>query len=320
MKIPFQYTNFFTFETREEWLAWRQLGASDAAVIMGHWQYKTPLMLWKEKVGITPPSESNAFMEYGKDREPKIIQKLRERFGWEIHEQLCTESPSHPFFTATLDGYVKNADTEGDIIIEVKAPQMKAWEEFEASGFIIPPQYWWQMQHQMLVSGIHRCLYVVECFDTGELHLEWVTFDMESVQIYIAQAILFWERVKNRIPPKPSFFKGTTEPAFVVHHPRYQIWATEIDHLKNEESHLKEMLKINEERRKELAKEVLQAAEWDCALVGSYRIREVSMKGSIDWKAVGTHYTQDQAVDWEAFTKKGSTRLCWTSAKEADDV
>ena len=54
-----------------EWLEFRKnrIGASDASVIMGASPWKTPLELWKEKIGLQEESYTSMAMQAGKDLE-----------------------------------------------------------------------------------------------------------------------------------------------------------------------------------------------------------------------------------------------------------
>ena len=70
-----------TYGNREEWLVGRShgLGASDIGVVLGVSNFKTPLQLWKEKVGAVVPKDisDNPRVQFGNDAEEPLRGMFR---------------------------------------------------------------------------------------------------------------------------------------------------------------------------------------------------------------------------------------------------
>ena len=64
--------------THEEWLEERSkgIGSSEVGTIMGVNHFDTPYRLWRRKVGIDGPVESNEAMEMGHLLEPAVAQRF----------------------------------------------------------------------------------------------------------------------------------------------------------------------------------------------------------------------------------------------------
>lgn len=141
-----------------EWLKLRQshITATDMSIIMGSNPFKTPAELWREKMGLTPPQESNAAMERGSRLEPEARAKVTEVLGYGFYPEVIV-SDEHPWAMASLDGFVSLKDGI-DLILEIKCPK-EATHLDTVLNHSYPPYYHDQMQWQMLVSGAKECYY-----------------------------------------------------------------------------------------------------------------------------------------------------------------
>src|SRR5271156_958184 len=94
------------FETKEEWLKWREggIGGSDIATIMGHNPYKTPYQLWEEKCGFRTVFETPAML-YGTLTEPIARTWLNDKRSLNLEAGICVQDDDVPIFRASLDGY-----------------------------------------------------------------------------------------------------------------------------------------------------------------------------------------------------------------------
>ena len=135
-----------------EWLELRRskIGASDCAAILGKSRYKSPRMLWKEKVeGVSSPV--NPAMQKGIDLEPEARAYFEAKFGAQF-PSLVALHDEHDWMMASLDGYNEEKDT----VLEIKVVGKKTFDDAEKG--IVPVEYEWQVQHQMCVSGASLAL------------------------------------------------------------------------------------------------------------------------------------------------------------------
>lgn len=123
--------------TLQEWLDWRKIGASDAAVIMGCSPFKTLRRLYEERVEGRQVFVSKA-MEHGNFCESAILYEIEgaHEAAWgPMEQQVCISSDTHPFLTATLDGWFAD---EG-VVVEVKATQLKAYQAMREADAAVSP-------------------------------------------------------------------------------------------------------------------------------------------------------------------------------------
>jgi len=167
-----------------EWLEWRKggIGGSDAPAIMGVSPWDSPLSLWQRRMGLVPPKQMSQAMQRGHQLEP-VARALLEKETGLVFAAMCGEHKKFPFLKASFDG-VSMCRTA---LAEIKAPNLKdhasaigtdpfdeAVDEEQAEvdalaaieeehalvvNGLIPPKYWPQVQHQMMVSGIKKTFY-----------------------------------------------------------------------------------------------------------------------------------------------------------------
>lgn len=138
-----------------EWNALRRLhvGASDCPSICGVDPYKKPEKLWKQKFTGEKQYVSPA-MERGKTLEPFARQMLEKANGV-TYKPIVVRDDEFDFMIASLDGY----DPVAQVIIEIKCPGDKMFNQIILDRKI-PIHYIYQMQHQMRVTGLSKCLLI----------------------------------------------------------------------------------------------------------------------------------------------------------------
>lgn len=143
-------------QNTETWEQWRNdsIGSSDAGIIMGVSDYKTPYELWLERTGRKETDRENFAFMLGHAFEPIIRAKAETRLG-EIFEPASIRSKDHPFMHASVDG----RNLKGDRLIEIKLNNAEVHAMAKTKG-AIPEYHWWQMQHQLLVTGARMCHYI----------------------------------------------------------------------------------------------------------------------------------------------------------------
>ncbi len=196
------------YDTTEEWLKIRQqgIGGSDVAVLMGLSSYKSPLELWKEKVTGEAEYTTSLAAERGKALEPVALREYERITGNKVDkiDGGVLRSKEYPFMQASLDGYVKDKN----ILIEAKSANTfvaNQWGELDAEGICeteeIPPNYYLQVQHYMVVTGFKQCVVVVYFTAIDKIGRYPIQADLETQQIIIDREKDFWSDVNNDRPP-----------------------------------------------------------------------------------------------------------------------
>ena len=150
-----------------EWLAWRQqgIGASDIAAAFTRSYGNTPRSIVAKKLGIGPEHEPTAAMQAGHDWEARIAQAVEALTGYTVAgEQTWLASAEHPWMRATVDGFLLGHpdDTIDDAVglLEIKTTERANWAYYAA-----------QVQWQMLVAGMDRCVVVIlDLSDEAQTH------------------------------------------------------------------------------------------------------------------------------------------------------
>jgi hypothetical protein len=129
------------------------IGANDCASILGHGFYTIDQVI-QSKVHRCAPTvtpEQQARMDYGTKYEGLVRQACAERHGITIHETGLRFHKKFSYLTASPDGIYR--DSEGKLVLT----EFKVLSEL--SDGKIPLKYWIQIQIQMAVWGVQRCLY-----------------------------------------------------------------------------------------------------------------------------------------------------------------
>lgn len=199
---------------RDEWLMWRKegIGSSDVAVIMGTSRFKTPYELWEEKTSKEiKEDDSNQFIkDMGNQAEGKIRSFFEMDLNRSFDTALCVLEGA-PFMRVSLDGRSENKQE----IIEIKllgdAKPDHKWSNAK-NKLIVPPEYYPQIQMQLLVSKAKVCYFLAYKFDVEDRFLKNpITRDklaqvtVDSDPVYQADLLKkcaeFWEMIKKKKAP-----------------------------------------------------------------------------------------------------------------------
>lgn len=218
----------------KEWFEWRRqgIGASETAALLGIDPYgKTPLKLYREKLGAQADGGSSEVFQMGHETEAAVRAAYEFDTGLEFGPALF-EHPEFPFIRASLDGW--NAETKQGLEIKlVGADKFKT----------VPPHHMVQVQHQMLVTATSTWTYIQRNKTTGEDWVETIAADRDIQRKVLAACWDFWQRVTDRTPPAPTA----------------QDWVESVD--QNLDLALREMVEARTTKaRKEAREEVLRIA------------------------------------------------------------
>lgn len=151
-------------------------GANDCISILGIGFNDPSKIVYNKIHGIqdTPSELSLKIMEKGNRYEDTVRQLCAQRRGIAISETGLKYHKVHKFITASPDGYFRNP-CEG---VRTREPVLTEFKVRYQLSDKTPLKYWGQMQIQMEVWDIDKCLYcenVVQEFPNREAYLEGTT-------------------------------------------------------------------------------------------------------------------------------------------------
>lgn len=193
---------------RTAWLAERRLGigGSDIAAVLGTDRFKTPLDVYRDKIGEVKDEGENIYMIAGRHLEPVVADWYGEVTGniVEFPEKIglghLTVHPEVSHFRATLDRVIgettkKRAKDAYWGALEIKTTQLDFKE--------IHPSWYCQLQWQLGVSGLSwgALTWLVRGV---ELYHDYFEADRGFITDLQTEADKFWRRhVLAKLPPDP---------------------------------------------------------------------------------------------------------------------
>ncbi len=239
------------------------IGASDAPIIMGVSPWRTPLQLWKEKLGLDGPQTENEHMKRGNDLEDEARKKFSQATGVQIHPKRLFH-PSIEYMMASLDGI----DPTGKYLVEIKCP---ATNKTSLCG-VVPKNYYPQLQHQMIVADVEKMFYfsytkdscqVVECYRDDDYCKKLLEKEAE-----------FWDCIKFGIEPE------MTDRDLVQKNDLNWII------LSNEWLSVQKTKKEVLEREEQLRKQLVDLCEDKSSVGSGIRVKKCVRKGNIDYSQI----------------------------------
>jgi len=267
----------------EEWLEIRRkcISATDLAPIMGMSAYRSPLMLWEEKMGLRV-RETNIAMERGSALEKKAIAWAEGILGCKLYD-FTVQSEEYEWAIASLDGISE----DGKILVEAKCPGEMVHQR-HLSGKI-NQEYICQTQWQMFVTGCEQCHF--ESFYGEEGHIIVIPRDNDFIQKMILKASQFLHLLRVQIPPEPTDMDFMPRPDDKWHEAA-QLW-------KMAKKRLKEM-----EEQEQTYRDILidLSRGYNCKGAG-LKTQKITKKGTIDYSSI----EQLKNIDLEQYRKPVST-------------
>lgn len=205
---------------RAEWLKHRQrgLGASDVAAVFGVSPYKSLLALYHEKRGdIEMPEVEREALYWGRHLEGPIAKRYAEETKRRVQLEVPFNIRWHPtqeFMFATLDATAEvvggtsiAAPAGGPGVTEIKNVgffKKEEWRDEPPLPFLI------QVNHQMAVTGREWGSFA---FLVGGNQFMWADVPRNNafIEVLIAKAREFWQRVLDARPPEVDGSDSTRE-------------------------------------------------------------------------------------------------------------
>lgn len=184
----------------QEWIEARRtgVGSTDSAAIMGLSKWKTPIEVWKEKLGLSEPVIVNWHMKRGHALEPLIRAHYAQTTGRDVYNMKgSVMHPERLWMFASLDGY-----TTDHRLCEFKAPTTKrGWGD--AGTDEVPAEYLVQVQHALYVTGM-EVADIGASFGGAEPVYYEVPADKEIQQAIVDAAADFFDKVQKKVEPDPK--------------------------------------------------------------------------------------------------------------------
>ena len=184
----------------KDWLDWRRkgIGGSDASVVCGVNKYKSPVELFMEKTGVSPPAEAGEAAYWGRQLESLVKAEFTKRTGIEvISVNKLLQSKEYPYMLANLDGVCKHP-SYGKCIFEAKTASAYKSGEWEDD---IPIEYLLQLQHYLAVCSDFTGAYIAVLIGGNTFKYRFVERDEELISMLVQREGDFWEHVQLDIPP-----------------------------------------------------------------------------------------------------------------------
>jgi len=184
----------------DAWLDYRRqgIGGSDASVVCGINQYKSPVELYMDKIGMSISQEAGEAAYWGNRLESLIREEFTLRTGLEVVPvNQILQSESYPYMLANLDGEIEHPE-HGKCIFEAKTTNAYLSGKWE--GDSIPDEYLLQVQHYMAVTG-YKGAYVAVLIGGNTFKWQFVARDEEIISILIKLEGDFWGHVQSGVPP-----------------------------------------------------------------------------------------------------------------------
>ncbi|WP_132706151.1 YqaJ viral recombinase family protein [Pseudomonas aeruginosa] len=268
-----------------EWHAWRKLGvsATSAAVIKGVNPDKTEWRLWMELTGRITPTDLSMIPQV---RLAIMLESHAmawfEEWSGEIALPVCAESSEHPVIRASFDGLLEDlSPVEAKILADGNFEDVRDLQE-ESFHYRL---YWWQVQHQMYVSGGKRGFLLF--YHTRHQPIVFEIFrDDKAIAELVAAELAFWAKVVKDIEPQKCLLRDYFMPegAGMV---RWTSTAARMRHLDEERLKLEAQMAqiaLEQEECKSAFLEMM-GDHWlaDCEGV---RVTRYKQAGKVSWKGV----------------------------------
>jgi putative phage-type endonuclease len=201
--------NTITPESEAHWLAMREenLNSTDIAALFGCSPYQTAFELWHRKAGnVASDFKDNERMQWGRRLEAIVAQGICEDNGW-------TATPFKEYMNmpalrlgSSFD-FIAHDALSNESILEIKCVDFFAFKDgwiIDGDNIEAPPHIELQVQHQMLVSGIHSAKIGVLIGGNRVMLIEREA-DYKIHGLIISKAAAFWQSIEAGTPPDPDY-------------------------------------------------------------------------------------------------------------------
>lgn len=175
--------------THEEWLALRKssIGGSDSGACANMNQYSSLITLYADKKGLSGDKYVTEAMREGTDLEPYVADRFCEQTGKKVRNDFgMYADDEYDFITANIDRKVVGENSG----LECKI--MGSFNGYNLEGGEIPPHYYCQCQHYMMVMGFDSMYLAVLVLQRG-LYVNEIKRDDDFIKSLREREIDFWK-------------------------------------------------------------------------------------------------------------------------------
>lgn len=196
--------------TEGEWLEARRegIGGSDVGVIAGLSRYKSPMMLYLDKIGELQDQEAGEAAQWGHKLEAVVADEFKARTGFHVQRRnAILQHEDYPFMLANVDRLVRTPEGEWGVLECKTASEYKKgdWE-----GENVPETYYLQLQHYLFVTG-YKFGYLAVLIGGNKYRQYKVVADPEIHEFLVQLESNFWSMVTERRMPQADGNPATTE-------------------------------------------------------------------------------------------------------------
>jgi len=279
-----------------EWAVARRsgIGGSDAPAVIGVSLYRSPYLLWAEKLGLVPAMTESEPMRWGRLLEAVVAQAYAERTGRRLRRvRRLLRSRARPWMLASIDRAVVGEQR----LVEIKTTRSPRWDGADP----VPPDVLCQVQHYLAVTG-WDVGDVAVLLAGSDLRILEVPRDEAHIQELVEREAEFWHLIESRTPP-PLDGSEATRRALSHLHPGddgSQLAASaDTDRLLAQLQVARRRLDAAE-RDEAAVENSLRAAMGDAALLigPGYRVsfRKSADSLRVDWQAVAAELKPDPSL------------------------
>lgn len=204
----------------EEYAAWQEarrafIGGSDADAFNPESKYNSPYLLYLRKKRIAPEFDGNAATRRGNLLEPVIRDETSRVLGVKVH--------TYPYMLISRKTPCMGCNLDGVILVpfEWNGKKIDAPAIFEAKtsrngdGFgvgCVPDAYYYQVQHNMAVTGVNTCILSVYILNTDRFEVYDIPRDDEFIRSLVAAERQFWKTaIVGEVVPSPQGVERESE-------------------------------------------------------------------------------------------------------------
>lgn len=182
------------------------LGGSDMGAICGFNSYKTPLDVYRDKLGLSEEEEENEAMYMGNKLEPVVADIYAEKTGKRLCEKPTLFHPDFSYLLANVDRMIE----EDHAVLEIKTTSSFKKKEWGEEGTDkMPLSYLVQCAHYALISDAS---YVDLALLIGgnEFRIYRYNRNAPLERKLVEKATHFWtHHILKQIPPEPLTAQDT---------------------------------------------------------------------------------------------------------------
>lgn len=275
--------------SNDNWLKLRKagIGGSDAAAILGMTPWKSPYQLWLEKTGEVEAEDisTKEVVHFGHVLEQVVADEFCQRADKLVRRCGVYRMKDYPFIQGSFDRLLVGEDAG----LECKTTNSFARTEWDEGK--IPPAYYVQCQHYMMVSGLPR--WYIACLVGGNhFVMHTIERDEEDIKALLKAEVDFWHKVENHIMPEVD---GSTSCKEALSR-KYPGGNKETIVLPSDSVKLLNRLDELKESEKSIKGQIAEIQNKFCSMLGDYEIGTVGDDEdarTVKWQTVAGRVTVD---------------------------